>query len=422
VSPPTASDDSAAFERARASFLAGLACHRDGRFADAVAHYLASLADVPGRTSTLTNLAAARLQLGHAALALDDARAALQADADNRDAMRHEATALAELGRTDEALDAFGRFVTLEPDVAPAWLSIGNLLMEKGKFAEADEAFERALELGADAEMTLFMRAAASAGQAGPPGKTAQPTAPHTVDAEAPSPRVAARPIGPSTPPPAPPRAYVETLFDRYAADFDHHLVDQLGYDAPRRLVDGLPPSDEGAPRRFARALDLGCGTGLCAPPLRPRVAYLVGVDLSAAMLDRARALGMYDRLEHDDIARWLGAREGAERFDLVVAADVFIYVGALDAVFAGVARVLDADGVFAFTIESPDGEPSPAMAGSRNDFLLRPTMRYAHSAAYVAGLAHRHGMRVVSQHAATIRRDRAGPVGATFVYLRRRA
>lgn len=373
-----ASPDHAAFERAKARFLEGLRCQQEGRIDEAVSHYLASLADVPARPSTLTNLAAARLELGQPAQALDDARAALAAEPHNLEALRHEATALAELGRADEALRSFRRFVAVEPRHPGAWMAIGNLLMERGDNAAAAQAFETALDAGADAELARFHLAAARA----------------TADA-----------------PIAPPRGYVESLFDRYAPDFDRHLVGQLGYAAPQRLVEALPRGEGAKPRRFGSALDLGCGTGLCAPLLRPRVDRLVGVDLSARMLGQARALGLYDRLDQSDIGAWLATCD--ERFDLVIAADVFIYVGALDAVFAGVARVLRAGGVFAFSLEAPAQDDAPALG-----YVLRPSKRYAHTLAYVSALSQRHGMQVAAAHAGTVRREQQDAIEATYVIV----
>jgi predicted TPR repeat methyltransferase len=379
--------DPAAFERAKARFLEGLRCQQEGRLDEAVTHYLASLAAVPGRASTLTNLAAARLELGEPAQALDDARAALAAEPDNREALRHEATALAELGRIDEALRSFRRFVALEPRHPGAWMAIGNLLMEQHDNTAAARAFEAAIDAGADAELARFHLAAAR-------GEASQ------------------RATGA---PPAPPRAYVESLFDRYAHDFDRHLVGRLGYSAPQELVQALPPGEPldisgQALARLGNALDLGCGTGLCAPLLRPRVDRLVGVDLSARMLEQARALGLYDRLDHADIATWLAACD--ERFDLVIAADVFIYVGALDAVFAGVARVLRAGGLFAFSLESAQGD------ASAQGYVLQRSKRYAHTLAYVGALSQHHDMQVSRAHAGTVRREQEGAVEGTYVIV----
>lgn len=56
--------------------------------------------------------------------------------------------------------------------------------------------------------------------------------------------------------------------------------------------------------------IDLGCGAGDVAPDLHLRFcttsgARLIGVDTSPAMLEKAGALGVYDRLDSGDIALW---------------------------------------------------------------------------------------------------------------------
>ena len=172
------------------------------------------------------------------------------------------------------------------------------------------------------------------------------------------------------------PAAYVAGLFDSYADEFDSHLVGALRYQAHRQLVDQLVATCGGG-ARFRSALDLGCGTGLCGPLVRPMAARLTGVDLSARMIEKARSLGVYDRLEQGDIIEFLDGSE--DRWDLVLAADVFIYVGDLEPVFARLERAM-AEGVFCFSVESLEGDG----AGLR----LLPSLRYAHSEAYLERLA----------------------------------
>ena len=95
---------------------------------------------------------------------------------------------------------------------------------------------------------------------------------------------------GEKKPPGALPQAYVTRLFDDYAPRFDAHLTENLGYRAPALIAEALTAVAPG--RRFASALDLGCGTGLMGTPLRERVDCLAGVDLSAAMIAKARERG----------------------------------------------------------------------------------------------------------------------------------
>jgi len=130
-------------------------------------------------------------------------------------------------------------------------------------------------------------------------------------------------------------------------------------------------------------------------------------VDLSGNMLDKARALGVYDRLVQTDIAHYLNDTD--RRYDLVVSGDVFIYVGDLEPVFAGVRRVLGRGGVYCFSAEA---------AHSDTDFRLMPSLRYAHSERYIRDLAGRHGFDVASIVDHPIREDQRQPVAGLFAYL----
>ena len=132
----------------------------------------------------------------------------------------------------------------------------------------------------------------------------------------------------------------------------------------------------------FAHAVDLGCGTGLMGERLRPLAAYLEGYDISAAMLKQAEAKGVYDRLTRADLQ---SLSLPAHAADLVTAADVFMYVGALDAIVPLVAAGLGSGGLFAFSVERHDGP---------QDLLLRPSRRYAHSRRMSDACCRRAGSR----------------------------
>ncbi|CDX26155.1 Type 12 methyltransferase [Mesorhizobium sp. ORS 3324] len=199
----------------------------------------------------------------------------------------------------------------------------------------------------------------------------------------------------------APPSAFLETLFDHYADGFEESLVGKLGYRMPDVLDRAIRMA---TPGRFRLALDLGCGTGLMGERLRPFVDRLEGYDISAGMLRKARAKGIYDRLSKADLQRF--SQPGAKA-DLVVAADVFIYVGALERLVGAVAEALADDGLFAFSVET--------LAGS-DDFALLPTRRYAHSEGYVRRVLAAGGLSILSLDQAVIRQDRSEPVDGLAV------
>lgn len=394
-------------EQAKAAFLQGLHTLEAGDWQAAEGHFERALALAPGRISVMQNLgitrvrlrryaeaepllrdtlaaepeqlgawlalAEAQLELGHLeaaassferCFALGDASATLRAQ---------YAQCLARLGRIPEAIRAYQEALARDARHTAALTELGSLYREAGQFEQAVACFQQALDNGADPDVVAYFLAAV------------------TQQADVPT----------------PPRQYVRQLFDQYAEEFDAHLVDQLGYQGHRLLIDRLPPE---AGTRFARALDLGCGTGLCGAHVRSRVDHLVGVDLAPAMVDKARQRAVYDALHVGDIHDFLATAQ--DPYELVLAADVFIYVGALERAFELLATRMRKGGWLAFTVE--DAAPDQTVQ-------LLPSLRYAHSPAYLQDLADRHGYDMVSSHEEAIRFDQQRPVHGRYVYLRRR-
>jgi predicted TPR repeat methyltransferase len=169
---------------------------------------------------------------------------------------------------------------------------------------------------------------------------------------------------------------HVRRTFDEHAAGFEESLR-RLDYRGPQLLLAAVLAAAGAAGRapRFRSMLDLGCGTGLAGAAFRPEVDCLSGIDLSSAMLDEARRKGIYDRLAVGELMAFLAAQAGdGTRHDLVVAADVFVYLSDLAPAASAVARVLAPGGLFAFTVETHGGRGA----------FLRPTLRYAHGSAHV--------------------------------------
>ena len=204
----------------------------------------------------------------------------------------------------------------------------------------------------------------------------------------------------------APPSAFVETLFDHYADSFEDGLVQKLGYRMPDVLAKAIRAA---RPGRFRLALDLGCGTGLMGERLRPMVDRLEGYDISAGMLRKARAKGIYDLLAKADLQHF--SHKG-EKADLAVAADVFIYVGALERVVGAIADSLANEGLFAFSVET---------LAAGDGFALLLSRRYAHSEAYVRRVLAASGLSILSLESTTIRHDRNVPVEGLAVVAARR-
>ncbi|TFY96270.1 tetratricopeptide repeat protein [Ramlibacter rhizophilus] len=358
-------------DQARTFFMEGVAEFEAGRLETAQTRFEAALALAPGRPSILTNLGVVRVRRGRFDEAIPVLDEALAQEPQNVEARAHRAMARAEMDRPHEALQDIERVLELAPDYGRGWGLRGELLKTLGRPAEAIEALERAIALGSDAEMHRYSVAA-----------------------------LRGSPQAPASPPPG----YVAALFDGYADRFDEHLVGTLHYSVPERLTQPLREQK----LRFGRALDLGCGTGLCAPWLAPLAEHLCGVDLSARMLARARARGLYQELHQQDIVDWLSSTSPA--WDLAVAADVFIYLGALEPVFEALARALAPGALLGFTVEESEGEP----------LLLQASMRYAHSQASVSEIAARHGFATRACWRAPVREEQGVAVPGLYFWMGR--
>jgi predicted TPR repeat methyltransferase len=429
------------FERAKAAFLEGVQHSESGRFAEAEACFEASLALWPQRSSTLFNLGAMQVRLGKFGPALVALERALALDAEQADAWCQRGIALAALARNADAVASFERALALDAQCMPAWIHLGCTLNELHRHARALAVFERLLQLQPQHPEAWFrhgqtLQALGRHGEALPSyeralaldaawpqawlnragilkdsGRSDEAAAAyrealaHGAERELVEFHLSA--LEGRHAPLAAPRGYVEALFDDYAERFDAHLVGELHYRGHQILVDLLQGAAAG--RRFERALDLGCGTGLCGRLLERMAAHVDGVDLSAQMLAQARRLPLYDRLVQADITEHLQATD--LRYDLVVAADVLTYLGRLDAVFAAVRRVLQPQGLFGFSVECAPDEV---------DFQLRDSLRFAHSRRHVEALAQHQGYAVLQCVRQPMREEQRRPIDALYVVLTR--
>ena len=263
------------------------------------------------------------------------------------------------------AADLLTQTVELCPGYAAAWFALGHLRECQGEAASAIIAFEHAKAIdpedrhGASLRLTR-LGAAQSAMSDG----------------------------------------YVRTLFDGYALTFDAALRTGLGYKAPELILEAVQAARP--TMQFGAALDLGCGTGLGGAAFRPFCQTLTGVDLSPAMVAQAQGKNIYDRLETGEAVSFLRtAAADTARYDLVLAADVLIYIQDIAELFAQSARVLTADGLIAFSDETHDGE----------GVLLRDTLRYAHAPAHVREAIGIAGLHLVSLVPAAVRSEKGAPV-----------
>lgn len=204
---------------------------------------------------------------------------------------------------------------------------------------------------------------------------------------------------------------YVRALFDDYAVRFDRHLVQGLKYRAPELIQAAVRRSCSARlrPFRFRRLLDLGCGTGLAAKAFAGAADIMVGVDLSPRMLAKAARTRLYERLHEGDLVAFLEA-EGEKTADLVIAADVFVYLAQLEPALAQAHRVLEQGGLLAFTVQAHAGE----------GVTLGKDARYAHGEHHLRAIAAEAGFGVLLFEAVSTRQDRGLDVPGWLVALER--
>lgn len=207
------------------------------------------------------------------------------------------------------------------------------------------------------------------------------------------------------------PREHVTSLFDVYADTFEDHLVNTLEYSTPTVIASALERvmQQAGDTRKNLSLFDAGCGTGLMAVAAKHLTNFRAGVDLSSKMVKIASERGLYAETAADDITDYLS--RSPRNFDVIAAADVFVYVGNLEPFFAATAQKLAADGYFAFSIEGADDAPP---------FILRPSGRFAHATDYILQLGKQYGMKLAIQETVILRKEAGKPVsGCVFIFQR---
>ncbi|MCC5978806.1 MAG: methyltransferase domain-containing protein [Salinarimonas sp.] len=278
-------------------------------------------------------------------------------------------------GDHEGAADVARAVLELAPGFAPAWALLGQAEAERGHRDAAITALREALAL----EPEDVLGASITLARLGELPQAAALT-----------------------------NGYVRTLFDRYAGAFEDHLTGELEYRAPEQMRAAL---DRLAPGRvFASCLDLGCGTGLMGSAVRERTTHLTGLDIAPAMVAKAAGKGIYDALVVAELTEYL-ADLPAGAHDLILAADVMVYIGDPAHVLAGAARALRPGGYFIFSAQSsaqdlPEG------------FRIGADARFAHGKDFLRRRADAAGFTTLLCEPVTTRRDAGEPVPGYLVAL----
>jgi predicted TPR repeat methyltransferase len=277
----------------------------------------------------------------------------------------------------EEAIRCSSKAISLKPEAEKAHGILAFSLLKSGRREEARQAFERLLALFPDSDHTEaeYFLAALNGGSRSQPKQS--------------------------------PAKYVRSVFDGCAHDFEKTLVDRLKYDIPGKInIEFRKLVSQGY--KYS-AIDLGCGTGLMGEQIKDLCGYLVGVDLSEKMLEIARKKNIYDELLSKDIV--VAVAESNVKYDLVLATDVFVYIGDLAELFSLVARSMNGNGLFGFSIEFAENHAS---------YVLQSTGRYAHALSYVQALAEANQLVNCVEKKVVVRMEHGEPInGYIFVYMK---
>lgn len=198
---------------------------------------------------------------------------------------------------------------------------------------------------------------------------------------------------------------YVTHLFNNYAFHYENHLQDTLHYQIPHHLNRVL--YQQALPTGL-KTLDLGCGTGLSGQALHDRSARLVGVDIAAKMLEKAREKAIYTQLIEADILSFLAHH--TDTYDLIVAADVCPYLGELSPFLSHVYDRLTAHGYFFFTIEIND----------KPGLHLQSNMRFCHHPDELTQALKQQGWVLLQQESIIARQQQAQDVPVMLYFLQK--
>jgi predicted TPR repeat methyltransferase len=390
----------------------GVLSHQRGRSDEAVELIQAALKATPNFPDAHNNLGNIHNECGDLAEAEACYRRALACAHGNVDALGNLAVVLDAQSRLPEASAGYAAFLKAAPRNARAHYLMGLFLRDHAEnmqhIEQAVDRFREAFALDGTRLCALHQQGVSLylLGRREEARQVYRDWSTHDPDNPVPWHMLAA--CGGAAAPARARDAYVRAEFDSFANSFDEQLLKNLGYRAPQvlasALAEVLPP-----PGGVLDVLDAGCGTGLCAPLLRPFARHLAGVDLSGGMLAKARQRGGYDALIEAELTDYLQAHPAA--YDVVVSADTLVYFGDLAPVLAAARAALHRDGWLGFSLEAMHGD----------GFELALSGRYRHGRAYVEGALRNAGFDDVRITADSLRKEMGEAVASWVVLARAR-
>jgi predicted TPR repeat methyltransferase len=295
------------------------------------------------------------------------------------------AIVLKALGRLNEAAASYERAITLRPDHVNAHNNLGNVWKSLGQWDKARASFARALQYNpgnADTHYSLGILCCdlGERGQAEEHFRRCLACDPDDSRGAA----ILLAHLGKGAVPQRTSEAQLLSIYDVRSRFWDQ----EGSYFAATLVANGL--------RRHCGPgldiLDIGCGTGLVGVAVRDLAGRLDGVDISPAMLEKAKAKAVYDSLFEADLGSFMAQHENG--YDAVLAAATLIHFGDLGPLFGAVCCCLRQTGLFVFTV-FPHEASSTDYAVAASDKLAQGGC-FRHSLSYVERLGAEAGFSVL--------------------------
>jgi len=331
------------------------------RSEEALSQFLIAASLMTSNNDLYYNLALCQKRCGQYKRALQSYKKALELEPDDTDCLYNLAGCYHDLERFEEAIACYESILEKEPFHQSALNNIAYISQKIGRTDLAVIYYKQLLEVN--------------------PGHT---SADHMLAALTGKIRSTA------------PLSYVRDVFNSYSSHYEKSLIDKLGYILPEQLLKIINFSS--GKQHFKQLLDLGCGTGLVGEALKNNITTIHGIDLSSSMIEIAHTKEIYDQLITGDIHAALDNLEKAS-YDLLIAADVFTYVGEIESILKLSHQLGTRDCLFYFSVED--------LTGGRTDMVLLESGRFAHSRNYIQQTADAAGWYIFNIETINLRRER---------------
>ena len=354
-------------EAAPAHYNLGVIFFDQGEYSKAATAYEKAAKLCPEDEDIFFNLALTWKKMGNFDEALRCYQHILTRNPEDKDTLYNLGVLYKDMKLESESITTLEKVLEIHPEHAQSLNNLGYLYHKAEEDKKAISTYKKLIEIDHNAAMAAHMLAALT-------GDTTE-TAPD---------------------------AYVRDVFDNFSDHYDESLVEKLGYTTPTLLREMVSQESD---RHFQACLDMGCGTGLSGEAFAELTEDIIGLDLAPKMLALAAQKEIYSSLFETDICTYL--QEHKDTYDLFLAADVFVYIGELSAIFKLVKERAQKNALFLFSTELAD-----------QDFILKSTGRYGHAQSYITKLAEESGFTILEIKGANIRKEKGEWISGNLYML----